>query len=207
MRILKLQWFGTADPGGNALRVCHSTTHQHRLRRGIRPDTIEEIVVTSRRRAESVQDVPLAVTAFNSEDIERINPDTLRDIDGRMPNVFIGRQTAGPQMGAIYIRGLGYADVEKNIPPAVGVIIDGVFQGTNTGQLIDMFDVEQVEVNRGPQGVLYGKNTTGGTIVVKRVQPEFNEFGISIAGELGNYDKTDLKGPGQHPHHRPTSWL
>ena len=75
--------------------------------------TIEEIVVTSRRRAESAQDVPIAVTAFNPDDLERINPDTLRDIDGRMPNVFIGRQTAGPQMGAIYIRGLGYADVER----------------------------------------------------------------------------------------------
>ena len=159
-----------------------------------RGGTIEEIVVTSRRRAESQQDVPLAVTAFNADDIEQINPDTLRDIDGRMPNVFIGRQTAGPQMGAIYIRGLGYADVEKNIPPAVGVIVDGVYQGTNTGQLIDMFDVEQIEVNRGPQGVLFGKNTTGGTIVVKRVQPDFNEWGFSVAGELGNYDKRDLKG-------------
>lgn len=156
-------------------------------------NTIEEIVVTSRRRAESQQDVPLAVTAFNADDIERINPDTLRDIDGRMPNVFIGRQTAGPQMGAIFIRGLGYADVEKNIPPAVGVIIDGVYQGNNTGQLIDMFDVAQIEVNRGPQGVLYGKNTTGGTIVVKRVQPEFNEWGVSIAGELGNYERRELK--------------
>ncbi len=157
-------------------------------------NTIEEIVVTSRRRAESQQDVPLAVTAFNSDDIERINPDTLRDIDGRMPNVFIGQQTAGPNMGAIFIRGLGYADVEKNIPPAVGVIIDGVFQGTNTGQLIDMFDVAQIEVNRGPQGVLYGKNTTGGTIVIKRVQPEFNEFGISVAGEIGNFDRRELRG-------------
>jgi iron complex outermembrane receptor protein len=155
---------------------------------------IEEIVVTSRRRAESQQDVPLAVTAFNADDIEQINPDTLRDIDGRMPNVFIGRQTAGPQMGAIYIRGLGYADVEKNIPPAVGVIVDGIYQGTNTGQLIDMFDIDQIEVNRGPQGVLFGKNTTGGTIVVKRVQPQFNEWGFSVAGELGNYSKQDLKG-------------
>ncbi|HEY5646169.1 MAG TPA: TonB-dependent receptor [Pseudomonadales bacterium] len=159
-----------------------------------RSGVIEEVVVTSRRRAESQQDVPLAVTAFNADDLEQINPDTLRDIDGRMPNVFIGRQTAGPQMGAIYIRGLGYADVEKNIPPAVGVIVDEIYQGTNTGQLIDMFDVEQIEVNRGPQGVLFGKNTTGGTIVVKRVQPRFNDWGFSIAGELGNYDKRDLKG-------------
>ena len=156
--------------------------------------SIEEIVVTSRRREESSQDIPLAVTAFGQEDIDRIKPDTLRDMDGQMPNVFIGAQTAGPSMGAVFIRGLGYQDVEKNIPPAVGLIIDDVFLGTNTGQLIDMFDVEQMEVNRGPQGVLYGKNTTGGTIVVKRVRPEFNEWGFDVAGEVGNYDRLNLKG-------------
>jgi iron complex outermembrane receptor protein len=194
MRILKLS--GSAQPILAATLCAFAAAPLTSTAYGAESDTggtIEEIVVTSRRRAESQQDVPLAVTAFNSDDIERISPDTLRDIDGRMPNVFIGRQTAGPQMGAIFIRGLGYADVEKNIPPAVGVIVDGIYQGTNTGQLIDMFDVEQVEVNRGPQGVLFGKNTTGGTIVVKRVQPEFNEWGFNIAGELGNYDRQDLK--------------
>jgi iron complex outermembrane receptor protein len=157
-------------------------------------DSIEEILVTSRRRTESSQDVPLAVTAFSEEDIDRIKPDTLRDMDGQMPNVFIGGQTAGPSMGAIFIRGLGYQDVEKNIPPAVGLIIDDVYLGTNTGQLIDMFDVEQMEVNRGPQGVLYGKNTTGGTIVVKRVRPEFNDWGFDFSGEVGNFDRMNLKG-------------
>jgi iron complex outermembrane receptor protein len=195
MRFLKLS--GSAPPILAATLCAFATAPVTSTAYGAESDTggtIEEIVVTSRRRAESQQDVPLAVTAFNPDDLERINPDTLRDIDGRMPNVFIGRQTAGPQMGAIYIRGLGYADVEKNIPPAVGVIVDGIYQGTNTGQLIDMFDVEQVEVNRGPQGVLFGKNTTGGTIVVKRVRPEFNEWGFSVAGELGNYNRQDLKG-------------
>jgi iron complex outermembrane recepter protein len=154
---------------------------------------IEEIIVTSQRRAESIQDVPISVTAFNQQDIERISPRTLRDLDAMAPNVRIGMVTAAPGQGAIFIRGLGYADAENNQPPSVGLIIDGIFQGTNTGQLIDTFDIEQIEINRGPQGVLYGKNTTGGTIVVKRTQPRFNEFGFDLAGQVGTKNERIAK--------------
>ncbi len=150
---------------------------------------IEEVIVTSQRRSESIQDVPVSVTAYNPEDIERISPRTLRDFDAMAPNVRIGMVTAAPGQGAIFIRGLGYADAENNQPPAVGVIIDGIYQGTNTGQLIDAFDIEQIEINRGPQGVLYGRNTTGGTIVVKRARPEFNEFGFDVSGQVGTDDE------------------
>jgi iron complex outermembrane receptor protein len=110
-----------------------------------------------------------------------------------MPNVFIGMNTAGPGAGAIFIRGIGYADIEKTQSPQVAVVIDGVFQGSSTGQLIDTFDVEQIEVNRGPQGVLFGKNTSGGTIVVTRVRPEFNDWGYALSGQLGNYAENQLK--------------
>jgi iron complex outermembrane receptor protein len=154
---------------------------------------IEEIIVTSQRRAESIQQVPVSVTAYNPEDIERISARTLRDFDAMAPNVRIGMVTAAAGQGAIFIRGLGYADAENNQPPAVGVIVDGIYQGTNTGQLIDTFDVEQIEINRGPQGVLYGKNTTGGTIVVKRAQPRFNEFGLDVSGQVGSYDERIYK--------------
>lgn len=154
---------------------------------------IEEIIVTSQRRAEAIQDVPVSVTALGPADIERTSPRTLRDLDAMAPNVRIGMVTAAAGQGAIFIRGLGYADAENNQPPAVGVIIDGIFQGTNTGQLIDTFDIEQIEINRGPQGVLYGKNTTGGTIVVKRSQPRFNEFGFDIAGQIGSDDERIAK--------------
>ena len=153
---------------------------------------VEEVLVTSRRVSESIQDVPVAVTAFTDRDLGRIAPRTLKDLDGLSPNVFIGQQTAGPSMGAIFIRGIGYADVEKTQSPQVGVIIDGIFQGTNTGQIIDMFDVERVEINRGPQGVLYGKNTNGGTIVVERVKPKMNEWDAIGSIQAGNYSA--LKG-------------
>ena len=155
---------------------------------------IEEIVVTSRREEEQIQDVPVAVSAFTQQDITRLAPYTLADMDGLMPNVSIQQQTAGPSMGAIYIRGIGSADVEKTTPPQVGIVVDGIFMATNTGQLIDMFDVDQMEVNRGPQGVLYGKNTTGGTIVVRRSQPQFNEFSAKASVEGGTYNEQLYKG-------------
>ncbi|MGK0224568.1 MAG: iron complex outermembrane receptor protein, partial [Limisphaerales bacterium] len=155
---------------------------------------MEEVIVTSRRRSESVQDVPLSVTAFSAERIEQLKPTTLRDFDGLAPNIYVGMNTAGPGASAIYIRGVGYADIEKTQSPQVGVIVDGIQMGSSTGQLIDAFDIESIEVNRGPQGVLFGKNTIGGNIVVNRVKPEFNEFGIKVSGELGNYSKRTFKG-------------
>ncbi len=156
-------------------------------------DVIEEIIVTSRRRDESVQDVPLSVTAFGAEAIARLKPQTLRDFDGLAPNLYVGNNAAGPGASAIFIRGVGYADIEKTQSPQVGVIVDGVQIGSSTGQLIDVFDVESIEVNRGPQGVLFGKNTIGGNIVVNRLKPQFNEFGYKGSLAVGNYDSTDIK--------------
>ncbi len=154
---------------------------------------IEEIIVTSRRRAESAQDVPLSVTAFGEERIEQIKPKTLRDFDGLAPNVYVGMNTAGPGASALYIRGVGYADIEKTQSPQVGVIVDGIQIGSSTGQLIDAFDIESIEVNRGPQGVLFGKNTIGGNIVVNRVKPQFNEWGVKASAEAGNYSARTYK--------------
>ncbi len=155
---------------------------------------IEEVIVTSRRTEESAQDVPLSVTAFGTEQIERLKPTTLRDFDGLAPNLYIGMNTAGPGASALFIRGVGYADIEKTQSPQVGVIVDGLQLGSSTGQLIDVFDVESIEINRGPQGVLFGKNTIGGNIVVNRVRPQLDEFGYKASVELGNYDSRTVKG-------------
>lgn len=164
------------------------TLHAEDTARGM-----EEVVVTSRRKDESQQDVPLSVTAWGSEAIDQIKPTTLRDFDSLAPNVYIGMNTAGPGASALYIRGIGYADIEKTQSPQVGVIVDGIQLGSSTGQLIDTFDVESVEINRGPQGVLFGKNTIGGNIVVNRVRPQFNEFGINASAELGNFESESYK--------------
>ncbi len=152
------------------------------------PGGVEEIIVTSRFREESIQDVPLAVQQFGQEAIESIAPNTLRDFDGLAPNVFIGMNTAGPGASAIYIRGLGYADIEKTQTPNVGVVIDGIFVPSSTGQLIDTFDIEAIEINRGPQAILWGRNTSGGTIVVRRGQPKLGEWDAKLLTSYGNYD-------------------
>ena len=154
---------------------------------------MEEIVVTSRRKDESQQDVPLSVTAWGREQIDQIKPTTLRDFDSLAPNVYIGMNTAGPGASAIYIRGIGYADIEKTQTSQVGVIVDGIQMGSSTGQLIDTFDVESIEINRGPQGVLFGKNTIGGNIVVNRVKPKFNDFGLNVSAEFGNFESESYK--------------
>ncbi len=154
---------------------------------------IDEIIVYSRKREESLQSVPIAVTAFDEARIDQIKPKTLRDFDGLIPNVQIGQTTAVGRGGAIFFRGQGYADVEKTQNPPVGVVVDGVFFGTNTGQLIDAFDIESIEFLRGPQGVLFGKNTTGGAINVRRSRPT-GELGFKGSAAYGNYQTRIFKG-------------
>jgi iron complex outermembrane receptor protein len=155
--------------------------------------TMEEVVVTSRRKDESVQDVPLSVTVFGEEKIEQVKPATLRDFDGLAPNVYIGMNAAGPGNSTIYIRGVGYPGSEKTQSPQVAVIVDDVQMGSSTGALIDVFDIESMEINRGPQGVLFGRNTIGGNIVVNRVKPKFNEFGFDTSVIVGNYNARTVK--------------
>jgi iron complex outermembrane receptor protein len=154
---------------------------------------IEEVVVTSRRKSESVQDVPLSVTVFGGEKIKQLKPATLRDFDGLAPNVYIGMNAAGPGNSTIYIRGVGYPGSEKTQSPQVAVIVDDVQMGSSTGALIDVFDVESIEINRGPQGVLFGRNTIGGNIVVNRVKPQFNDFGLAASAIVGNYGAQTIK--------------
>lgn len=151
---------------------------------GASPVAEDEIIVNATRRSESLQDVPVAVTAITAEAIEELAPRTLQDLSGAAPNLFIGMNTAGPGASAIFIRGLGYADIEKTQNPAAGVIIDGVFLGTSTGQLVDTFDLQQVEVTRGPAGIFFGKNTTAGVISLQRSLPT-REMGFRGSASYG----------------------
>ncbi len=159
---------------------------------------IDEIIVTARKREESLQSVPLSVTAFSTEQISQINPRSIQDLDGFSPNVFIGQQTAVPGGGAIYIRSEGYSDVEKTQNPSVGLILDDVFLGTNTGQLVDAFDLQSLEINRGPQGVLFGKNTTGGVLRAERSRPT-GELGVRASFGYGSDEQHRFRIVGNAP--------
>jgi iron complex outermembrane recepter protein len=154
---------------------------------------LAEITVTARKRVEDVQDVPVAVTGLSGEAIEnRFVPD-VRAIAKYIPNVQLGQvQFSGATLSAS-IRGLTFADIERSFEPAVATAIDGVFLASNTGALIDMFDVEAIEVLRGPQGTLFGRNTIGGIINVRRSRPT-GELGAKLSATLGSYGRHDFKG-------------
>ena len=153
---------------------------------------VEDIIVSARRRAESIQDAPVAVTAISPRELTNLSAPDIRDLVGRTPNLVIDPVNAGPSAAAISIRGISFEDIEKSFDPAVGVLIDDVYIGTNTGQLIDFFDFESVEVLRGPQGTLFGRNTTAGVIRLQRTKPT-GEFGVRALGTIGNYGRRDLR--------------
>ncbi len=154
--------------------------------------SLEEILVTARQREESLQTVPVAVSALDAAFIEQSFTQEVREIEKYMPNVELGRmQFAGGALTAS-IRGVSFADLERSFEPAVGVSVDGVFLGSNTGAMIDMFDIESIEVLRGPQGTLFGRNTIGGTINVRRSRPT-GEWGIKASATIGSYGRNDYK--------------
>jgi iron complex outermembrane recepter protein len=149
-------------------------------------DDPSEITVSARRRDESLQDTPIAITAINASQLEAKGTVNIGDLMGAAPNLLITNQNSGGAAANLAIRGLTYADVEKSQEPTVGVVVDGVFIGTSTGQFFDFFDIDQIEVLRGPQGTLFGRNTIGGVISIKRTRPT-GRFGLKAEASYGSF--------------------
>jgi iron complex outermembrane receptor protein len=155
---------------------------------------LEEIVVTSRKREESIQNVAMAVSAFNKDSIENRFANTIADIADVSPNVVIDDTKQGPGgVAAIYIRGVGVADVESSFEPAVGVVVNGIFLGRSSGGITQVLDAERVEVLRGPQGTLFGRNSIGGVINVTRTKPT-HELTGKMRASYGNYKTSQFDG-------------
>ena len=155
---------------------------------------IEEIVVTARKREESIQDVGLSVSALSQEEIENTYARDLRDLVYVSPNLVLDDTAQGPGgVASAFIRGIGVSEVEKNFDPAVGVVVDGIFLGTMTGGITRAIDLESVEVLRGPQGTLFGRNTIGGVVNLRRTKPT-GELGGKVRASLGNYETTRVDG-------------
>ena len=153
---------------------------------------LEEIVVTARKRQESIQDVPVAVTALSPGQLERGSIVSSLELGKLVPNVELHETAIGSESLSASIRGTSYDDIEKSIEPTVGVAIDGVFLASNSGGVFDLFDVESLEVLRGPQGTLFGRNTIGGVINVQRTEPT-GEWGAKLEATAGDEKRTDLK--------------
>ncbi|RJG57287.1 Plug domain-containing protein [Sphingobium terrigena] len=133
--------------------------------------SLADIIVSARRRNETIQQTPIAMTALAPSALEAKATMNIGDLLGAAPNVLITAQSTGAGTANTSIRGLAFADVEKSFDPTIAIVVDGVFIGTGTGQFLDFFDTESIEVLRGPQGTLFGRNTIGGVINIQRTRP------------------------------------
>ena len=158
---------------------------------------LEEVVVTARKREESIQDVPAAVSSL-TRDLQRAAVRDLKDLEGLAPNFVVDSVMGVPGGAAISIRGVSYQETEKTLDPSIGMILDGVYIGSNAGQILDNFDIARLEVLRGPQGTLFGKNTIGGVINVQRSLPTM-EWGGKISATAGTDDKLEFRGLANMP--------
>ena len=155
---------------------------------------MEEVMVTASKKAtaESAQDVPIAISAYTGDQIDAMFATNLTDIGLTTPNASLTEIPTFPGVANFVIRGMG--TVGQSIPsadPAVGVVIDGVSLGTIYGVVTDLFDLESIEVLRGPQGTLFGRNSTGGLVSMRSSRPT-DEFEGKIRATAGNYGRTDL---------------
>ncbi len=159
---------------------------------------IEEVVVTARYREESVQDVPAAVTAYNQTMLEKITAQDLRDVGPATPNVHIQPVVTFPNSAAIHVRGMGGQDIESTNEMRTGVSINGVFISRPIATLLDFFDVDTVQMLRGPQGTTFGKNSLAGGIALTTIRPD-GTFDYKGEVTAGNHGRMDVRGAVQFP--------
>ncbi|PZO07174.1 MAG: TonB-dependent receptor [Lysobacteraceae bacterium] len=154
--------------------------------------TLDAVQVTARKREETLQEVPVAVTAFTAETLDKLNIRDISDLDAQVPNLTIYAARGSSSTVTAYIRGVGQSDPLWGVDPGVGIYLDDVYIARPQGALLDVFDVERIEVLRGPQGTLYGKNTVGGAIkYISRGLPTETAGNASVT--VGNYGQMDVK--------------
>ncbi|WP_077228449.1 TonB-dependent receptor [Sphingomonas hengshuiensis] len=149
---------------------------------------IEDIIVTARRRAESAQDTPLSISAISSDQLQQLNIVRIEGITQLAPSLRVTQASGSGNAPAIYIRGIGTLSTALYVEPAVGIYVDGVYTPRPSGNTFDLPDISSVEVLRGPQGTLFGRNTTGGAILLSTRNPT-PEFGMKADFSYGSYNE------------------
>jgi iron complex outermembrane receptor protein len=155
---------------------------------------VEEVVVTAQFREQNLQDTPIAITAVTGEMLEARSQLTIADVANQAPSVTLKSNAAayGPSLTA-NIRGVGQFDFHPALEPGVGLYVDDVYYSTLTGSILDLLDLDRVEVLRGPQGTLAGKNSIGGAIKLYSQRPQGDDSGTASV-TFGSRDRLDLRG-------------
>lgn len=144
---------------------------------------LEEVIVTAQKKSESLQDTPISITAFNQDDLVQQGITAIDDLQGKVPSLNLTPFPTQNTSLRLFIRGVGAGDIQVTQDPAVGVYIDQVYIGRATGLALELADLAQIEVLRGAQGTLFGRNSIGGAINMTTIRPETGEF--SFQQELG----------------------
>ena len=154
--------------------------------------TGNEIVVTATKREQTLQDVPVAVSVTTAQTIERAQIRDLKDLTTVVPSLRVSEHQTSTQTDFI-IRGFGNGANNAGIEPSVGVFVDGVYRSRSAAQITDLPDIERIEVLRGPQSTLFGKNASAGVISIVTQKPKFT-FGGNVEASYGNYNALVIKG-------------
>jgi iron complex outermembrane receptor protein len=150
---------------------------------------MEEVIVTATKRAESIQDVPIAISAFTSNELEASGIGSIEDLQNMTPGLSVSRQAAGINT---FIRGIGASDTSAGQEAAVATYVDGVYIPSGYGALFAFSNIERIEVLKGPQGTLFGRNATGGLLnIITKDPSEEPAFDASLS--FGNYDTVEAK--------------
>jgi len=151
---------------------------------------LEEVFVTAQRREQSLQTTPVSITAFSFEEVKLMA--TANDVILATPNLVGGRQIANSMASTYFLRGVGQDDANTLADPAVGFYVDDVYFARQVANNSYLYDIERIEVLRGPQGVLYGRNTTGGAVKLVTVKPN-DEFSVNGEAAFGNYSNQEFR--------------
>jgi iron complex outermembrane receptor protein len=184
---------GTALSMGTALQAQTQADPAGTDEAAVDEDRLEDVIVTAQRREERLQNVPVSVTALTGAQLDRQQISEVQDLAASVPNVWIGQGIGDPTDLVIGLRGFSFPLSQLVVDPSVGVYIDGVYISRTTGANVGLVDVERVEVLRGPQGTLFGRNTIGGAVNIITRRPA-NELQASLVAGIGNFDRRELTG-------------
>lgn len=165
--------------------------------RQVRSNILEEVYVTARKRTEKLQETPVAVSALDADALAEAGITAITDLQQSVPGLQFGE--SGSKTPAIFIRGIGQREAAAVLDPGVGVYLNGIFIARQDAQLLDTVDTQSIQVLRGPQGTLFGKNNTGGAILVSTREPDLESLEGALLLRPGNFGRLDAKFSGNIP--------
>lgn len=152
---------------------------------------LEEVVVTARRRSENLQETPISVSAFSGDALEEVGISDVSNLGNVMPNVQMS--STASKAPALYVRGIGQRQTDAVLDPGVGQYLNGVYIARQDARVMDAVDIESIQILRGPQGTLFGKNNTGGAMLITTKRPHYEGYSATLGATLGDYGRENLK--------------